>query len=40
MNDGAKLGKGLKFSTNSFIYDECIYLVYILHKNFNFKASI
>lgn len=29
MDDGAKLGKGLKFSTNSFTYDECIYLVYI-----------
>lgn len=40
MDDGAKVGKGLKFSTNSFTYDECIYLVNVLDKNFNLKASV
>lgn len=40
MDDGAKVGKGLKFSTNSFTYDECIYLVNVLDKNFNLKASL
>ena len=40
MDDGAKVGKGLKFCTNSFTYDECIYLVDVLYKNFNLKASV
>jgi len=40
MDDGSKIGKGLKFSTNSFTYNECIYLVYVLHKKFNLKASV
>lgn len=40
MDDGAKVGKGLKFSTNSFTYEECIYLVEVLYTNFNLKASV
>jgi ubiquinol-cytochrome c reductase cytochrome b subunit len=40
MDDGAKVGKGLKFSTNSFTYSECIHLVNILYKNFSLKASV
>lgn len=40
MDDGSKVGKGLKFSTNSFTYDECLYLVNVLYKNFNLKASV
>jgi ubiquinol-cytochrome c reductase cytochrome b subunit len=40
MDDGAKLGKSLKFSTNSFTYDECNRLVAVLYKNFNLKASV
>jgi len=40
MDDGAKVGKGFKFSTNSFTYDECIYLIHVLYKNFNLKASV
>lgn len=40
MDDGAKVGKGLKFSTNSFTYNECIYLINVLNKNFNLKASV
>ena len=40
MDDGAKVGKGLKFSTNSYTYDDCIILIKALNDNFNLKASI
>lgn len=41
MDDGGKVGKsGLKLSTNSFTYDECVNLVNVLHKNFKLKASV
>lgn len=40
MDDRAKVGKGLKFSTNSFTYGECTHLVNVLYKNFNLKASV
>jgi hypothetical protein len=40
MEDGAKVGKGLKFSTNSFSYKECLIIVKALSDNFNIKASI
>lgn len=40
MEDGAKGGKGLKFSTNSFSYKECLIIVKALSDNFNLKASI
>lgn len=40
MDDGAKVGKGLKFSTNSFTYNECVYLANLLHKKYNLKASV
>lgn len=40
MDDGAKVGKGLKFSTNSFTYEECVYLTEVLYKNFKLKASV
>lgn len=40
MDDGAKISKGLKLSTNSFTYKECIYLVNVLYDNFNIKASV
>lgn len=40
MDDGAKVGKGLKFSTNSFTYEECNTLVNVLYNNFNLKASV
>lgn len=40
MDDGAKLGKGLKFSTNSFTYEECTYLIDVLYNNFKLKASV
>ena len=40
MDDASKVGKSLKFSTNSFTYDECIDLVKVLYKNFNLKSSV
>lgn len=40
MDDGAKVGKGLKFSTNSFTYNECLIIIKALNDNFNIKASI
>jgi ubiquinol-cytochrome c reductase cytochrome b subunit len=40
MDDGAKVGKGLKFSTNSFTYEECMRLINVLYNNYNLKASV
>ena len=40
MDDGAKIGRGLKFSTNCFTYSECLILVKALNDNFNIKASV
>jgi hypothetical protein len=40
MDDGAKIGKGIKFCTNSFSYNDCLILIKALNKNFNIKASI
>jgi hypothetical protein len=40
MDDGAKIGKGIKFSTNSFSYNDCLILIKALNNNFNIKASI
>lgn len=40
MDDGSKTGSGLKLSTNSFSYSDCLLLVKVLYENFNIKASI
>lgn len=42
MNNGSKISKtrGLKLSTNSFNYDECLLLIKVLNDNFLLKASI
>lgn len=40
MDDGAKVGNGLKLSTNSFSYNDCLVLIKALNSNFNIKASI
>jgi ubiquinol-cytochrome c reductase cytochrome b subunit len=40
MDDGAKVGSGLKFATNSYIHNDCKILVKVLKDNFNLKASI
>lgn len=40
MDDGAKVGKGLKFSTNSFTFGECALLVKVLYDKYHIKSSI
>jgi len=40
MDDGSKLGKGLKLSTNSFNYSDCLLLVKVLYDNFYLKATV
>lgn len=40
MDDGSKVNKGLKLCTNSFSYDECLFLKNILHDKFALKASV
>lgn len=40
MDDGGKMGTGLKLCTNSFTYSDCILLVRVLHDNFNLKSTI
>lgn len=40
MDDGAKVGKGLKFSTNSYSYTDCLTLVSALNANFSIKSTI
>ena len=40
MDDGGKVGNGLKLSTNSFNYSDCTILVKVLYDNFNLKCSI
>jgi ubiquinol-cytochrome c reductase cytochrome b subunit len=40
MDDGSKVKKGLKFSTKSFTYNDCLKLVKVLNDNFYIKASV
>jgi ubiquinol-cytochrome c reductase cytochrome b subunit len=40
MDDGSISSKGLKLATNSFTYEECLFLTNILFKNFNIKATV
>nr|AUN28142.1 hypothetical protein [Malassezia pachydermatis] len=40
MDDGARVGKSLKFCTNSFSYEDCLYLSQILSKLYDIKTSI
>lgn len=40
MDDGCKCGKGLKLSTNSFTYSDCMLLVKVLFDKFKIKSSI
>jgi len=40
MDDGSKVNKGLKFSTNSYTYKDCLILVKALNDNYNLKSSI
>lgn len=40
MDDGSISSKGLKFATNSFTYEDCLFLSTILLKIFNLKATV
>lgn len=40
MNDGGKVGSGLKLATNSFKYSDVLYLKDVLQKKYNLKLSI
>jgi hypothetical protein len=40
MDDGCKSGSGLKLTSNSFSYSECLMLVNVLYINFNIKATL
>lgn len=40
MDDGIKISKGLKLSTNSFSYSDCNLLVKVLYDNFKLKSSV
>ena len=40
MNDGSKSGKGLKLSTNSFSFSDCVFLTEVLSQNFNIKSNV
>lgn len=40
MDDGGKVGSGLKLATNSFIYEDVLYLKDILYKKYNLKSEI
>ena len=40
MDVGSKSGKGLKLSTNSFSFSDCIYLTEVLFQNFHIKSSV
>jgi hypothetical protein len=40
MDDGSIASKGLKLATNSFTYEDCLFLTTVLLNNFNLKASV
>ena len=40
MDDGSKVGSGLKLSTNSFTYTDCMLLVKVLYENFKLKSNV
>jgi ubiquinol-cytochrome c reductase cytochrome b subunit len=40
IDDGARVGKGIKLSTNSFNYSDCIRLTEVLYNKYDIKASV
>jgi hypothetical protein len=40
MDDGARVSQGLKLCTNSFTYQECLFLTQIFYSNFGLKVSV
>ena len=40
MDDGSRISKGLRLCTNSFSYEDCLFLTKVLNDNFSLKASV
>lgn len=40
MDDGGKVGSGLKLATNSFSYEDCVFLTNVLYNNFKLKSTV
>uniref|UniRef100_UPI003001AE20 LAGLIDADG homing endonuclease n=1 Tax=Malassezia equina TaxID=1381935 RepID=UPI003001AE20 len=40
MDDGARVGKSIKWSTNCFSYDDCLLLSQILYKKYGLKCNV
>ena len=40
MDDGGRVGKGLKFATNSFSYEDCLLLSNVLFDKYNLRTSV
>ena len=40
MDDGGRLGYGIKLATNSFTYDECRRLSLVLFNSYKIKSSV
>jgi len=40
MDDGARMGKGLKLCTNSFTFSDCTRLTNLLYDFYNIKATV
>lgn len=40
MDDGGRVGKGLKFSTNCFSYEDCLLLSNVLFDKYNLRTSV
>lgn len=40
MDDGGAVSSGLKFATNSFTYDDCLFLASLLHSKFGLVATV
>lgn len=40
MDDGSRVGQGLKWSTNCFSYEDCLRLSNVLLEKFNLRTSV
>ena len=40
MDDGGRIGKGLKFATNYFSYEDCLLLSNVLFDKYNLRTSV
>ncbi|RYE14772.1 MAG: hypothetical protein EOP34_05595 [Rickettsiales bacterium] len=40
MDDGSRVGKGIKLCTNSFTYQDCTRLTQVIHDLYDVKSSV